>query len=91
MSEETGTPTVKKVSQYQRLNMQIQKLEPREGDIVTVSLPSEINAEQVAEFTQGLSAELNKDVAVLVLYDGASIDVVSESELNELGYFRNAH
>lgn len=78
---------------YKKVQLQLKKLSPTDGDILVIALPPGTDAEQATEFAQGVKDHLpdGADIVIMITRDDTKIDLISEAQLNELGYFRNVH
>ena len=88
MSESTSNV---KDMQYEKVAIAIRKLSPESGDIFTIQFPPDVEHEQDTEFSHQLSKVLPKGVRVLILREDTKADLIPESTLNALGYFRNVN
>lgn len=74
---------------YDQARVAFQRLQPEPGDIITVTLPTDIIHEQMvalAEVLQPLSNE--HDCSIIFLRSGVTVEILTEQHMNNLGWFR---
>lgn len=78
---------------FKKVQIQMQKLSPTNGDVLVITLPPETLADEAQYFAEGLKKELLNDVqvAILITRNNTKVDMISEEQLNQMGYFRNVH
>ena len=77
---------------YERASIAIQKLSPKDGDFIVVSVPSNMDPRQiemVSVLLQDAFADyLPTGVKSLILANGIEIRKIDEQQMNELGWYR---
>ncbi len=73
---------------YNRVSLAFTKLEVRDGDIVTISFPDDMAEEQMQQAASEILPAIPNGATVLCLRDGMTLDVLHESDLNELGWYK---
>ena len=78
---------------FKKIQLNIKKLTPQDGDVLVITLPPETDAMAAQEFAEGLKKEMLQDVQVTIIItrDNTEVDLISEHQLNQLGYYRTVH
>ena len=74
---------------YDQARIGFQKLDPKSGDIIAITMPEDMAHEQVLAtltYIQEVADEFGCNV--IILAHGASIEAYSEEEMNKLGWYR---
>ena len=74
---------------YDQAKVAFQKLEPKKGDVIAITMPVDMAYEQVlatVTYLQEIADEFGCNV--IILSQGASVEILSEEEMNKLGWYR---
>jgi hypothetical protein len=77
----------------QKATVAFQKLSPRPGDILTVTLPDTVRPEQIAQIQVYVAdvlqdLELDGKVGCMIVVGGLDMQVLRAETMNELGWYR---
>ena len=73
---------------YKQARLAFQKVSPKPGEVVAVTVPADMSAIQVTammDILQQLTEEL--DCKAMVLSQGAQLTLVSEESMNQMGWY----
>jgi hypothetical protein len=70
------------------LRVQVEKLSPKEGDIVVMTLPSRDNYHAMREYLAREFPRTFPDLAFVILCEGQTLDCVPEETLRDMGWQR---
>ena len=75
---------------YEQARVAFKKLSPKKGDVLCVSFPADMPMGQV-QTTVGYLQQLGNEFecAVIALGQGITMDVMTEQDMNELGWYRD--
>ena len=77
---------------HETARIAIQKLSPKNGDIIVVTFPGDILHQQMETFatnlTQNIKETSNVEIVVLCMKGDTNVSLVTEEQLNEAGYFK---
>lgn len=73
---------------YDKATLAFQKLKPRDGDIIVITFPDDIQPQQMQNFAEQLQPQIPDDVTILCTRAGVTIDNLPESEMNKLGWYK---
>lgn len=65
-----------------------QKLEPKAGDIITITVPESYTADQAMALANLMSEYVPEGVQALMLQSGVTLEVLTEEEMNMVGWTR---
>lgn len=74
---------------YTQAKVAFLKLEPKEGDVIAITLPVDMAYEQVLStvtYLQDVADEFGCNV--VILSQGADVQIIPEEEMNKLGWYR---
>jgi len=73
---------------YKQAKMAFQKVDPKAGEVVAVTVPADMSSLQVQsmmDILQELTTEL--DCKAMVLSQGAQLSFISEESMNQMGWY----
>lgn len=77
---------------HETARIAIEKLSPKNGDVIVVTFPEDILREQMEEFAKSLNKNLeetgNTGIVVITMKGDTSVSLLTEEALNEAGYFK---
>jgi len=73
---------------YDRASLAFQKLSPKDGDVIVISFPADIEPLQMQLFAEGLQPHIPKGVTILCSRSGVTIQNLPEAEMNALGWYK---
>lgn len=74
---------------YDQARVAFQKLEPSEGDVIAITMPVDMAYEQVlatVTYLQEIAVEFG--CSIVILSQGADVQILPEEEMNKLGWYR---
>ena len=73
---------------YDKATLAFQKLSVREGDVIVISFPADIEPAQMQLFAEQLQPNIPEDVTILCTRGGVTIQNLPEAEMNKMGWHR---
>ena len=74
---------------YDQARVGFLKLEPKKGDVIAITMPVDMAYEQVlatVTYLQEIAEEFGCNV--IILSQGADVQLLSEEDMNKLGWYR---
>ena len=68
--------------------LSFKKLSPKAGDIITVTIPADMSGEAAMGLASLLGDYVPEGVQALMLQEGVTLDVLTEEEMNTVGWTR---
>lgn len=72
----------------EKVSLAFQRLSPKHGDTMVVTFPPDIAHERMSAVAEALNEEVSDGVTVLCLREGMTVDLLSEKEMNALGWHK---
>ena len=70
------------------LSLAFKRLRPKAGEIIVVNFPPDVAHEQMDVVAQELKEQLQEGVTVLCLREGMTVELLSEEDMNSIGWYK---
>lgn len=71
-----------------RISLAFKRLSPKDGDTMVVSFPPDVVHEQMVAVADELNEQISDGVTVLCLREGMTVELLSEEDMNALGWYK---
>lgn len=71
-----------------KLSLAFKRLSPKDGDTMVVNFPPDIAHEQMVEVADALNEQITGNVTVLCLREGMTVELLSEEDMNAVGWYK---
>jgi len=76
---------------YDEARLIIQKLSPKEGDVIAINFPTDMAIQQIHSVVAYLNQVAEEfGCAIMCLGQGLTMEILTEEEMNRLGWYRKS-